>query len=120
MVHAVLLPYCLSDKFMDLPRQQVGAAPRQHRCREHQSAYAGDDAQKLQPGLGLLPHDQDLTKRDISYSLNLVFGSDADDETVFESTLQLPHEYKAQTAYFNILVPLRGTALYDNSRRRAG
>jgi hypothetical protein len=42
-----------------------------------------------------------------------VFGSDADDETVFDATLSLLHEYKAQTAYFNILVPLRGTPLHQ-------
>jgi hypothetical protein len=42
-----------------------------------------------------------------------VFGSDSDDETVFGATLNLLHECKAQTAYFNILVPLRGTPLHQ-------
>ncbi len=54
-----------------------------------------------------------LSERDISYSLNFVFGSDADDETVFDATLKLLYEHKAQTAYFNILVPLRGTPLHQ-------
>ena len=56
---------------------------------------------------------KNLTKRNISYSLNFVFGSDSDDDTVFDATLHLLHEYKAQTAYFNILVPLRGTAMHQ-------
>jgi radical SAM superfamily enzyme YgiQ (UPF0313 family) len=56
---------------------------------------------------------RNLNARDISYSLNFVFGSDSDDETVFGATLNLLHECKAQTAYFNILVPLRGTPLHQ-------
>ena len=56
---------------------------------------------------------RNLTKRDVSYSLNFVLGSDADDETVFDSTLRFLNEHKAQTAYFNILVPLRGTRLHQ-------
>jgi len=60
-----------------------------------------------------------LKKRNISYSLNFVFGSDADDESVFDATLQLLDELKAETAYFNILVPLRGTRLHQQFREEA-
>ena len=56
---------------------------------------------------------RNLTAREISYSLNFVFGSDSDEEDVFETTLRFLDEQKAETAYFNILVPLRGTALYQ-------
>jgi len=56
---------------------------------------------------------RNVTKRDISYSLNFVFGDDADDESVFDATLDFLGEHKAQTAYFNILVPLRGTSVHQ-------
>jgi radical SAM superfamily enzyme YgiQ (UPF0313 family) len=42
-----------------------------------------------------------------------VFGSDDEDEDVFDTTLRFLDEQKAETAYFNILVPLRGTPLYE-------
>lgn len=54
-----------------------------------------------------------LTRRDISYSLNFVFGSDEEEEDVFRTTLEFLFEHKAQTAYFNILVPLRGTSVHE-------
>jgi radical SAM superfamily enzyme YgiQ (UPF0313 family) len=54
-----------------------------------------------------------LTSRDISYSLNFVFGSDEEEEDVFRTTLEFLYEHKAQTAYFNILVPLHGTSVYE-------
>jgi len=57
-----------------------------------------------------------LHQRDISYSLNFVFGSDTDDEDVFRATLEFLREQKAHAAYFNILVPLRGTPLYDRMK----
>ena len=56
---------------------------------------------------------RNLTARGISYSLNFVFGSDAEEEDVFDTTLRFLSEQKAETAYFNILIPLRGTALYE-------
>ena len=56
---------------------------------------------------------RNLTARGISYSLNFVFGSDTEEEDVFDTTLRFLCEQKAETAYFNILVPLRGTDLYD-------
>ena len=56
---------------------------------------------------------RNLTERDISYSLNFVFGSDTDEDDVFDTTLDFLHARKAQTAYFNILVPLRGTSVHE-------
>ena len=49
---------------------------------------------------------RNLNRRGISYSLNFVFGSDTEDEDVFDTTLRFLDEQKAETAYFNILVPL--------------
>ena len=112
LVHAVLRPL-LPGREVYGPGGSLGPAARQHRRREHQSANAGDHAQELQQILGIRPHDQEPDQRNISYSLNFVSGSDADDDTVFDATLRLLHEYKAQTAYFNILVPLRGTAMHQ-------
>ncbi len=56
---------------------------------------------------------RNLKSREISYSLNFVFGSDTEGEDVFDTTLRFLAEQKAETAYFNILVPLRGTPLHD-------
>jgi len=59
---------------------------------------------------------REFHRRNISYSLNFVFGADADEEDVFDTTLQFLCENKVHTAYFNILVPLRGTPLYDRMK----
>ena len=56
---------------------------------------------------------RNLTSRDISYSLNFVFGTDEEEEDAFRTTLEFLFEHKAQTAYFNILVPLRGTLVHE-------
>lgn len=57
-----------------------------------------------------------LHRRDISYSMNFVFGTDADTEEVFPSTLQFLHDHKVHAAYFNIMIPLHGTPLYDRMK----
>lgn len=54
-----------------------------------------------------------LHARHISYSLNFVFGSDTEEEDVFDTTLRFLLEHRAHAAYFNILIPLRGTGIYD-------
>jgi len=56
---------------------------------------------------------RNLSKRDISYSLNFLFGSDTDGDDVYRTTLDFLHEHRVHTAYFNILVPLRGTSTYE-------
>jgi len=56
---------------------------------------------------------RNLTSRDISYSLNFVFGTDEEEEDAFRTTLEFLFEHKVQTAYFNILVPLRGTSVHE-------
>ncbi len=57
-----------------------------------------------------------LNKRNISFSFNFVFGADADDESIFPATLQFLQQHKVPAAYFNILVPLRGTPLYERMK----
>jgi radical SAM superfamily enzyme YgiQ (UPF0313 family) len=59
---------------------------------------------------------RNLRRAGISYSLNFVFGSDEEEEDVFDTTLQFLDEQKAETAYFNILVPLKGTPLHERFR----
>ncbi|HYX20303.1 MAG TPA: radical SAM protein [Thermoanaerobaculia bacterium] len=59
---------------------------------------------------------KNLRRARISYSLNFVFGSDEEEEDVFDTTLQFLDEQKAETAYFNILVPLKGTPLHERFR----
>ena len=55
-------------------------------------------------------------KRNISFSFNFVFGTDADDESIFPATLAFLKEHKVPAAYFNLLVPLRGTPLWDRMK----
>ena len=59
---------------------------------------------------------KNLRRAGVSYSLNFVFGSDEEEEDVFDTTLQFLDEQKAETAYFNILVPLKGTPLHERFR----
>ncbi|MDI9570003.1 MAG: radical SAM protein [Pseudomonadota bacterium] len=55
----------------------------------------------------------DLRRRGISYSLNFIFGADADREDIFPATLSFLMRNKAPAAYLNILTPHKGSALYD-------
>ena len=104
--------YCLDEKFMDLAQRSgllhVNMGIESIDQNTLKTMHKGFN--KASEYFHII---RNLTERDISYSLNFVFGSDADDETVFDATLSLLHEYKAQTAYFNILVPLRGTPLHQ-------
>ncbi|MCY3955021.1 MAG: radical SAM protein [Nitrospira sp.] len=47
----------------------------------------------------------------------MVFGFDNDDESVFESTLNFLIRNRVELAYFNVLTPLPGTALYERYTR---
>ncbi len=57
-----------------------------------------------------------LNKRNISYSFNFVFGADTDGPDVFPATMKFLQEHKVPAAYFNVLVPLRGTPLYERMK----
>lgn len=57
-----------------------------------------------------------LNRRNVSYSFNFVFGADTDDREVFPATLKFLQEHKVPAAYFNIMVPLRGTPLYERMK----
>jgi radical SAM superfamily enzyme YgiQ (UPF0313 family) len=54
-----------------------------------------------------------LRKRGISYSFNLVFGYDTEHENTCDLTLAFLRENKVPAVYFNILTPHVGTPLYD-------
>lgn len=54
-----------------------------------------------------------LRTREISYSLNFIFGWDTEKEDVFSSTLDFLRRERVPAAYFNILTPHKGTRLYD-------
>ncbi len=43
----------------------------------------------------------------------LVFGFDNDDESVFETAINFLNRNKVELAYFNVLTPLPGTALFE-------
>ena len=59
-----------------------------------------------------------LNARGISYSFNFVIGADADTPEVFDTTLNFLVEHKVPAAYFNVMVPLRGTPLYDRMKQQ--
>lgn len=107
--------YCLDEKFMDLARRSgllhVNTGIESINQRTLKAMHKGfNKASEYSQMI------DNLTRRDISYSFNFVFGSDEEDESVFDATLKFLHEHKAQTAYFNILVPLRGTPLHQRFR----
>jgi radical SAM superfamily enzyme YgiQ (UPF0313 family) len=54
-----------------------------------------------------------LRKRGISYSFNLVLGYDTEHENTCDLTLAFLRENKVPAVYFNILTPHLGTPLYD-------
>jgi len=107
--------FCLDPKFLDLARQSgllhvnMGVESLDQKTLK-----------SMQKGFNRVQQYEDilrnLTRRSISYSLNFVFGSDTEEEDVFDTTLRFLAEQKAETAYFNILVPLHGTPLYDRLR----
>lgn len=59
---------------------------------------------------------RNLNERNISYSFNFVLGADTDDPDIFPTTLKFLQHYKVPAAYFNVMVPLRGTPLYDRMK----
>jgi len=57
-----------------------------------------------------------LRRRNISYSLNFIFGWDGELESAFDATFRFLQEHKVPVAYFNILTPSRGTPFYERMR----
>ena len=104
--------FCLDTKFMDLARRSgllhVNTGVESIDQKTLHSMHKGFNRVKQYEEVL-----QNLTRRGISYSLNFVFGSDTEEEDAFDTTLRFLAEQKAETAYFNILVPLRGTPLHD-------
>jgi radical SAM superfamily enzyme YgiQ (UPF0313 family) len=107
--------FCLDGKFMDLARRSgllhvnMGVESIDQKTLH---AMKKDSNRVKQYGDVI----RNLTQRDISYSLNFVFGSDEEEEDAFRTTLEYLFEHKVQTAYFNILVPLRGTSVHEQFR----
>jgi radical SAM superfamily enzyme YgiQ (UPF0313 family) len=56
---------------------------------------------------------ENMKKRGISFSLNFILGWDTEDRSIFNSTLRFLEEHKVPAAYFSVLIPSPGTALYD-------
>ena len=104
--------FCLDPKFMDLAKRSgllhvnMGVESVDQKTLH---AMNKDSNRVKQYGDVI----RNLTRRDISYSLNFVFGSDEEEDDAFRTTLEFLFKHKAQTAYFNILVPLRGTSVHD-------
>ncbi|GAB6966674.1 radical SAM protein [Komagataeibacter kakiaceti JCM 25156] len=60
---------------------------------------------------------ENLRKRDISYSLNFIFGFDNEHPDVYDATLTFLEAHKVPAAYFNILTPTKGTALFERMKK---
>ena len=104
--------FCLDPKFMDLAeRSGLLHVNMGVESIDQKTLHAMNKDSNRVRQYGDVIHN--LTRRDISYSLNFVFGSDEEEEDVFRTTLEFLFEHKAQTAYFNILVPLRGTLVHE-------
>lgn len=58
-----------------------------------------------------------LKKCGISYSLNFVYGWDTESESVYKNTLRFLEENKVPMAFFNLLTPRRGAAIYDKLKK---
>lgn len=56
-------------------------------------------------------------KYGIMVNPGIVFGFDHDDESVFERAVDFLTENRVELAYFNVLTPLPGTALFDRYRQ---
>jgi radical SAM superfamily enzyme YgiQ (UPF0313 family) len=54
-----------------------------------------------------------VSRRGINCSLNFIFGWDGETAGAFRATLDLLQDHKVPVAYFNILMPVKGTPLYD-------
>jgi radical SAM superfamily enzyme YgiQ (UPF0313 family) len=104
--------YCLDERFMDL-------AERSGMLHVNMGVESIDQKALRSMHKGFNPVKQysdvlrNLKTRGISYSLNFVFGSDEEDEDVFDTTLRFLVEQKAETAYFNLLTPLKGSGLHQ-------
>jgi len=107
--------YCLDPEFLDLAQRSgllhVNTGIESIDQQTLKSMHKGFNRVKEYERLIAEFH-----KRNISYSLNFVFGSDEEQEDAFDTTLEWLCRNKAHTAYFNILVPLRGTPLYERMK----
>jgi len=45
-----------------------------------------------------------------------VFGTDADTPDIFDGTLEFLTKHKVPAAYFNLMMPLRGTPVFDRMK----
>ncbi|MBI4697080.1 MAG: radical SAM protein [Gammaproteobacteria bacterium] len=79
-----------------------------------------DTLKSMSKGFNKAHHYADVIRvlhsLDISYSFNFVLGADTDTRETFRSTLAFLHENKVDAAYFNLLVPLKGSPLYDEMK----
>ena len=107
---------CMNDRFMDLAKKSgllhlnIGMESIDSRTLISMNKRANKVEEYTQILSG-------LKKRDISYSLNFIFGWDTETPDVFGSTLAFLRKHKVPAAYFNILTPDKGTPLYDRMKQ---
>jgi radical SAM superfamily enzyme YgiQ (UPF0313 family) len=107
---------CMNDHFMDLAKKSgllhlnIGMESIDPKTLDSMNKRANKVEEYEQILRG-------LRKRNISHSLNFIFGWDTETPDVFESTLAFLRKYKVPAAYFNILTPDKGTPLYDRMKQ---
>jgi radical SAM superfamily enzyme YgiQ (UPF0313 family) len=103
---------CRNQKFMDLARRSGLLHVNIGIESIDQATLSGMNkrANKVRHYQEIL---NNLRKREISYSLNFVFGYETDDRSIYDSTLAFLKKNKVPVAYFNILTPHIGTPFYD-------
>ena len=106
---------CTNQKFMDLAQRSgllhlnIGIESIEPNALEEMNKKVN----KVQQYEEILSN---LRKRGISYSLNFIFGLDAERKDVFRSTLAFLQQNRVPVAYFNILTPHKGTPLYERMK----
>jgi radical SAM superfamily enzyme YgiQ (UPF0313 family) len=107
---------CLDDRFMDIAKKSgllhvnigMESIDSKTLISMNKQANKVEEYEQILKG---------LRKRNISYSLNFIFGWDTETTDVFDSTLAFLREYKVPAVYLNILTPDKGTPLYDRMKK---
>jgi len=107
---------CMNDRFMDLAKKSgllhlnigMESIDTKTLASMNKRANKVEEYEQILKG---------LRKRNISYSLNFIFGWDTETPDVFDATLAFLQKYKVPAAYFNILTPDKGTPLYDRMKQ---
>jgi radical SAM superfamily enzyme YgiQ (UPF0313 family) len=107
---------CLDEEFLDLAKRS-GLLHVNIGIESIDAATLGAMNKKQNKADRYAEMFANLRRREISYSVNLVFGWDTETPDVFQSTLDFLHRNKVPAAYFNVLTPQKGTVLFKRMQQ---